>query len=64
MVGAKVRELREAKGWTQEQLAEKCGLTRVTISLIETGKTKEIMSGTVKAIASALEVPVDVLFFT
>ena len=62
-MGEKVKELREAKGWTQEQLAQKSGLSRVTISLIETGKPKEIMSGTIKALANALEVPVDALFF-
>lgn len=62
-MGEKVKELREAKGWTQEQLAEKSGLSRVTISMIETGKPKEILSGTIKALAKALEVPVDVLFF-
>lgn len=62
-MGEKIKELREKRGWTQEQLAEKAGLSRVAISLIETGKTKEVMSGTIKALALALEVPVDDIFF-
>ena len=33
-----VRELREAKGLTQEQLAKKMGVSRQTIISIETGR--------------------------
>jgi len=36
-VGGKVRELRQARGWTQEQLAEVSGLSPSTIVRIETG---------------------------
>lgn len=62
-MGEIVKKLREAKGWSQEQLAEKAGISRVAISLIETGKTREVLTGTVKALARALEVSVDELFF-
>ena len=34
----RVRELREAKGLTQEQLAKKMGVSRQTIISIETGR--------------------------
>lgn len=61
-MGAKIKEIRENLGWTQEELAERSGVTRVTISLIESGRTKNVMSGTIKAIANALGVPVDAFF--
>ena len=34
-----VRAARESRGWSQEQLAEKAGLSQVYISQIETAKT-------------------------
>ncbi|WP_078911123.1 helix-turn-helix domain-containing protein [Streptomyces sp. NRRL WC-3742] len=36
--GAKVRELREARGWTQEHLATLTGYSAVHVSAIETGR--------------------------
>lgn len=38
MLKNKVREMREAKGYTQEQLAKKMGVSRQTIISIETGR--------------------------
>ncbi|MEO8460553.1 MAG: helix-turn-helix transcriptional regulator [Dokdonella sp.] len=35
---SRVRELREAKGWSQGQLAEQLEVSRQTINAIETGK--------------------------
>jgi transcriptional regulator with XRE-family HTH domain len=35
--GERLRALRLARGWTQEQLAEECGLTAVQVSRIENG---------------------------
>jgi transcriptional regulator with XRE-family HTH domain len=37
-LGARVRALREAKGWTQCELADFLGLSRVYISKLERGK--------------------------
>jgi putative transcriptional regulator len=34
----RLRELREAKGWSQQQLAEKLGVSRQTVISIELGK--------------------------
>ena len=36
-IAENVRHLREAKGWTQEKLAEKCGVTRQHINGVENG---------------------------
>jgi len=36
-VGARVRQARERKGWTQEQVAEKLGIGPETVSRYETG---------------------------
>ena len=35
-----LRDLREAQGWTQEQLAEKLGRPQSTVSKIEAGERK------------------------
>ena len=34
----RVRELREAKGWSQGELAEQLAVSRQTVNAIETGK--------------------------
>jgi len=58
---ARVRQLREAAGLSQEVLAKKAGLHRTHISLIETGKRLARLD-TVAQIAAALGVPVADLF--
>ena len=35
-----IKELRTAKGFTQEQLASECGVQRTTITMIELGENK------------------------
>jgi transcriptional regulator with XRE-family HTH domain len=40
MVTHRIRELREARGWSQEQLALRIGRTKSVISRIEDGKTR------------------------
>jgi transcriptional regulator with XRE-family HTH domain len=37
-VGARVRELRQAKGWTQFELSERMGVDRSYLAEVETGK--------------------------
>jgi transcriptional regulator with XRE-family HTH domain len=53
--GKRVRELRLARGWTQEQLAEQAGLTPVQLSRIENGWNDPKMS-TIIRLAKALKV--------
>lgn len=53
-LGAAIRELRDKRGVTQEDLAHDAGVTVGTLSLIERGKSNPAW-GTVKRIASALD---------
>lgn len=57
--GRRVRELRKKAGLTQEALAERADLHRVTIADIERGKTREPEAATVQALANAMDASVD-----
>lgn len=52
----RVRELREARGWTQVELAERAGLRRPTISAIENEQTKGVDFDVLERLANALGV--------
>lgn len=62
-MGYRIKELREIKNMTQEELAEKSGISRATISMLENNATKEVLISTLKALASALDTTVNDLFF-
>ena len=62
-MGFRVKELRESKKMTQEELEKRSGISRQTISAIENGKVKFVNSRTLMAIASALETTMDDIFF-
>lgn len=53
--GRNLRALREEKGWTQEQLADKSGLASVQISRIERG-VREVRLTTILRLIAALDV--------
>lgn len=55
---ARLAEVRQAKGMTQEQLAAETGVHRVTIARIETGEVSP-KAETLKRLADALGVLVD-----
>jgi predicted ATPase/transcriptional regulator with XRE-family HTH domain len=57
--GARLRRLREAAGLTQEELAERAGLTRKAISVLERGERKRPYPHTVRSLADALGLPED-----
>ena len=63
-MGYKIKEIREKRSMTQEELAEKSGVSRVTISILENGTERNTTSKTWVKIARALEVTVDQIFFT
>jgi transcriptional regulator with XRE-family HTH domain len=60
-LGWRVRQLREAKGWTQESLAGRAGLDRSYIAGIEAGLRNPSTKALAK-IARALRVTLSVLF--
>jgi transcriptional regulator with XRE-family HTH domain len=59
-LGKRIHQLRKVAGWSQELLAERAGLNRSYISLLEAGK-RDATLGTLKRIASAFQLPVDEL---
>lgn len=62
-MGYKVKEIREAQGITQEELEKKSGVSRQTISAIENNDDYQAKTGTLLALAKALNTTVDKLFF-
>jgi transcriptional regulator with XRE-family HTH domain len=66
IVGKNVREIREQKGWTQDQLAAKCNLiqwniSRGTLAKIE-AQVRRVTDIEVKLLAQVLVVALDELF--
>lgn len=57
-LGRRLQEMRSARGWKQQQLAEKAGLDRTYISGLEHGKQNPTI-GALLRLARALEVPLD-----
>ena len=62
-MGYRIKERREELRMSQEELSEKSGVNRTTISMIETGKAEQVTTGTLVALAKALETTVDKIFY-
>lgn len=60
----RIREIREKMGMTQEELAARSGVSRQTISALENGTERSVLSKTLVAIAEALGTTVDKIFIT
>lgn len=58
---SRVRVLREKNGLTQQELADKIGITNSQISRLESGKTKNISSFILVALAGLFHVSIDYL---
>lgn len=52
----RVAELRSAKGWTQQELADRAGVGRVTITRIESDTNRRIDFDTLESLADAFGV--------
>lgn len=61
-MGYIIKELREALDMTQEELSQKCGVSRGTISALENGTERATTTKTLLKIAVALGTTVDRLF--
>ena len=59
----KVKEFRQKKKWSQEKLAEESGVSRNTISAIETGTNVNVTREIMEKIAKALGEKVSTIFF-
>jgi transcriptional regulator with XRE-family HTH domain len=60
-MGVNVKKLRQAAGWSQQQLATLAGLSMSAVALIEQGKKPDPHLSTVVALAGALGVSLDEL---
>jgi transcriptional regulator with XRE-family HTH domain len=60
MIGSKLKKFRDAKGYSQEVMAEHCKIDQCTYSRIEFGKIKPDLSK-LKIIALVLEIEFGVL---
>ena len=60
-LGARVRQVRTAKGYSQESFAEACDLHRTHVSLLERGRIN-ITVNTARQIAHVLEISLAELF--
>ena len=58
----KVRDRRRELGMSQEELAEKSGVSRATISRLESGELLMVKTGTLIKLAEALECKVSDIF--
>ncbi len=58
-MGSRIKEIRERKEMTQDELARATGLPKETILLLESGTAKTIGSKVLLSIANALGVAVD-----
>lgn len=63
-MGFKIRKCREEAGMTQEQLSKRSGVSRATISGLESGRIKVTSTGTLLKIADAIGKEVGDLFCT
>ena len=58
-IGKRIKQRRMELDMTQEALAQKSKVCRITISYLESGRTKNVLASTLSAIAEALETTVD-----
>lgn len=57
-IASKVYTIRTERGWTQQELATRSGLTPDTLSRIERGSVVQPNAKTLKRLADAFEIPV------
>lgn len=63
-MGYRIKEARKAMDMSQEELAEKSGVSRTIIALLESGARTTTTTQTLVKLANALNTTVDAIFFT
>jgi len=53
-LGLRLKELRDAKGWSQRELSRRSGVRQATISHLETGKARTLSLVALEKLARAL----------
>jgi transcriptional regulator with XRE-family HTH domain len=61
-VASQILMLREAKGWTQTTLADKCGMRQSRISALEDPNYENFEAATLRRIAAAFDVALTIRF--
>ena len=56
-----LKKHRERRGWTQQELADRAGLHRVSVARLESGARTAIAVGVLEKLAAALRVPLSAL---
>ena len=59
-VGAALRAVRLRRGWRQTDVAARAHVSRALVSLLERGHIEQVAVGTLREVALALEVQIDV----
>ncbi|MFR4088509.1 MAG: helix-turn-helix transcriptional regulator [Dysosmobacter sp.] len=62
-IKTRLKEIREKKGLTQEELSAKSGVSRTIISYLENDRTECVMTSTLTKLADALGEKVTTIFF-
>ena len=60
----KLKAFREKRGMSQQELAEKSGVSRTTIVMLENNEAKVVKTDTLLKLAATFGVPVTRIFFT
>jgi transcriptional regulator with XRE-family HTH domain len=61
-IGKTIRDLREKRNISQNDLSKKCNITQSYLSLVENDK-KEVSHATLEVICNELKVPAKVIYF-
>ena len=61
-IGARIREIRKVKGWSQDELAKRCGISLNFLGNIERG-TRKMSMDTFVNLCRALETDADMLLW-
>ena len=59
----KIKDIRREKGMTQEELAQKSGVSRGTICALESNSLRNTSTNVLVKLANALGVSIDEIFF-